>query len=190
MTIGIFGGAFDPIHNGHIALGNCAVKTYDLDAFYFVPCADSPHKHKSVHTEAAHRLAMLKLALAGHPQLQLNTCELVRGGVSYTIDTIDTFRGLFPDAAVRLFIGSDNYPTFTTWRNSKEILQKAHVTVIVRDDFVPALADGFSFMPMPQVAVSSSEIRAAVAADRDIAGLVPEPVAAYIRAQGLYRSVR
>jgi len=188
MTIGLFGGAFDPIHNGHLALGECAVKTYGLDAFYFVPCADSPHLHKSVRTEAAQRLEMIKLALVDHPSLHVNTCELVRGGVSYTVDTINEFEECFPDAFIRLFIGSDNYPTFSSWRRYKEILQKAHVTVIVRDDFIPALAEGFEFMPMPQVAVSSSEIRAAVAADRDISGLVPSSVAAYIRERGLYRS--
>jgi nicotinate-nucleotide adenylyltransferase len=184
----MFGGSFDPIHNGHIALGLCAVKTYGLDAFYFIPCADSPHSHKTVRTDATHRAEMIKLALIDHPELAMSDCEVKRGGVSYTVETINEFEEWFPDAFLRLFIGSDNYPTFSTWRRHKEILQKAHVTVIVRDDFSPELAEGFCTMPMPKVAVSSSEIRAAVAEDRDITGFVPLSVAAYIREHGLYLS--
>jgi nicotinate-nucleotide adenylyltransferase len=187
MNIGIFGGAFDPVHNGHLALGECAVQMYDLDAFFFVPCADSPHTHKSVRLAAEHRLAMLKLAVADRPSLSVSEIELKRGGISYTVDTLNEFEDLFPDAFIRLFIGSDNYPSFSTWRRYKEILQKAHVTVIVRDDFAPELAEGFEFMPMPQIALSSSQIRGEVAAGTDVSGFVPPSVAAYIRQHGLYR---
>lgn len=211
--IGILGGSFDPIHNGHLALARAACDRLGLAHVLLIPAAQPWQKGEL--TEARHRKRMIELAIAGDPRLRLEPCELDRGGASYTIDTLRELRGRHgPATPLVLVIGADQMERFDTWREWRSILQYAHLGVARRNDAVLVLgyplqefynghwvaADGLRDRPAGCVVevdmqphdVSATEVRTLLAApasaarDERLARIVPAPVLDYIRAQHLY----
>lgn len=128
--IGLLGGSFDPIHNGHLQLARDALKHLLLGEVRFIPAAQPWQKGPM--TAAEHRARMVQLAIAGEPRFALDMHEIERGGVTYTIDTLHALRSLLPDRPIVLIMGSDQFARFDTWRDWQEIVKLAHIAVAKR----------------------------------------------------------
>ncbi|HWU66633.1 MAG TPA: nicotinate-nucleotide adenylyltransferase [Methylophilus sp.] len=131
--IGIFGGTFNPIHNGHLALAQTVLDTLHCTQIRVIPAAVPPHKEAPAVT-AQHRATMVKLAIQSQPTFVLDTCELDRQGPSYTIETLHLLRTRFPDQALCLMMGQDSYQKLPTWHRWLELLDYCHLLVVHRAD--------------------------------------------------------
>lgn len=187
--IGLFGGSFDPVHCGHLLMAQAALEEARLDRLFFIPTAQSPFKPDGTSTPAAARAAMLRLALAGCSQYEVNDLEIQRGGISYTVDTVKAFHERYPEAKFWYLIGADHVPLLPKWRHAQELAGLVHFLVIPRPGEPPAqlpipfygqVLHGFPF------GVSSTKIRERVKAGLPVQHLVPPPVAEYIRNNRLY----
>lgn len=201
QRLGLFGGSFDPVHNGHLALARCALEQATLDRVWLIPAAVQPHKPRGPVAPDADRLAMLRLAVAGEPRLEASTLELDRGGMSYTIDTLRAARAAAPGAALLLLMGADTLHDLPQWREPGAVLALATPLVTARPgEPEPNFTALAGLVPPDRLAevrrltlrvpphdISSSEVRRRVAEGRTLEGLVPDAVAHYIAERGLYR---
>jgi nicotinate-nucleotide adenylyltransferase len=187
--IGLYGGSFDPIHTGHVLVGQAALEELHLERLFFIPAARSPFKPEQQPAPCEQRLAMIRLALAGRTNCEVDEVELQRGGTSFTVDTVRYFAQRFPAAKLFYLIGADNVPGLPKWREAEALARLAEFVVIPRpgDAPVPLPApfhgqylQGFPF------GVSASQIRARVKAGQPIEPLVPAAVAEVIRNYRLY----
>ena len=194
MRIGVFGGTFDPVHNGHILPVQAAAAKYGLRRVSYVPARLSPLKEKPP-TDARHRVAMLALALQGHTEWSIDLEELDREPPSWTIDTLRAIRARHPDDELWLLMGTDILAGFARWKNPEEILKIARVAAFHREPFVgerivvpdvPGLRDRLSLFDAGSVRISATDLRNDLAAGKGIEGRVPGPVAEYITKHGLY----
>src|SRR5512143_4181715 len=131
QPIGIFGGTFDPIHYGHLRTALELKRALDLERLHFVPAATPPHRAAPC-TDAALRLRMVQAAIAGEPGFVADDRELKRPGLSYTFDTLTSFRAEFPDRPLCLLLGMDAFLNLPQWHEWREIPQLAHVVVAHR----------------------------------------------------------
>lgn len=200
QRIGIFGGSFNPIHIAHLIVAEQFVEALELDTCLFVPAARSPFKENDAsYVSDAHRLAMVRLAVAENPSFDVSDVELARGGVSYTIDTVCEMQQRYPNAKLFLLIGTDQALMFKQWNRWAEILQRTQVCIVRRpvhgvDVDEAAVSrqltlDGSSpmWIDAPYLAISSTDIRNRVRAARSVRYLTPTSVAAFIDQHGLYR---
>ena len=190
--IGLFGGTFDPPHLGHLVLAEWARARLGLDRVVFMPAGTPPHKRGRRLTDAAHRLAMTRLAVRGNPAFSVSGLEARRVGPSFTVDTLQHFHARQPGARLYLLMGADSLADFPSWRGPGEIARLATLVVAARpgpaDPAQGAVARGRVVMlDNPLVAISSSALRSRVRAGRSLRYLVPESVAAYVARHGLYR---
>lgn len=198
--IGIFGGTFNPIHNGHLLMVQDAMEAFDLARVLFVPCAVPPHKRSAGLVSTVHRVAMLEAALDGNPDFELCDLEIRRGGTSYTIDTLRKLKQRYPEQELCLIIGSDTLPELCQWRDIGGILALCRIVTVARPGFELAALKRRSLKlkpPWPRrllkdvvaghgLNVSSSNIRYRVAEGMTIRYLVPQAVEAYVHEQHLY----
>lgn len=189
MRLGILGGTFDPPHLGHLLAAVDAVECLTLDRLVFVPAAAQPLKLASAVATPEHRLAMTRLLVDDDSRFDVDAMEIERAGLSFSVDTLDAFGKRFPAADRFFLVGQDVLRTFDRWREPDRVRALATLAVLTRDDRdpPPALPDGAVAVPSRRIDVSSTEIRARVSNGRSLRGFVPEPVAAYIAAHGLYR---
>lgn len=187
--IGLFGGSFDPVHLGHLLVAQAAVEELGLDRLCFIPAAQSPFKPENHAAPAALRLRLLRLALAGKTNCEVDDQELRRGGVSYTVDTLRDYARRFPAADLFYLIGADNVAKLPEWREPEELARLAEFVVVPRpgqsEAKFPAPFRGRYLKGFP-LGVSSSQIRARVRAGLPVDALVPVAVAEAIRCGGLY----
>src|SRR5208282_5998120 len=180
MKIGLFGGSFDPVHLGHLLVAQAAVEELGLDRLFFIPAAQSPFKPDSKPAPAAVRLQLLRLALAGKPNCEIDGQEIRRGGVSHTVDTLRDYAKRFPGAKLVCLIGGDHAPKLDEWREASELAKLAEFVVIPRPGEpavkFPAPFRGRILKGFP-VEISSSQIRARVKAGLPVDHLVPPAVA-------------
>lgn len=186
MRIGIFGGTFDPPHLGHWLAAVDAAEALALDEVVWVPAAQQPFKAGVTSADAAHRLAMARLAVQGDGRFSVDAVEIERGGVSFMVDTLRIYRQRYPDAALFLLLGSDAAASLPKWREPEAIRAMAEIVVLTRGGDAVALPTGVRTLPTRRVDLSATEIRVRVTAGRSIRGFVPDAVAAYIAAHGLY----
>jgi len=204
----VFGGTFDPPHIAHLVLPLRAAEVLGLEAVAYVPAANPPHKHGQPRSSAAHRLAMLRLALAEAPNAVILTDELDRAAKrpaqpSYTVDTLTVLRErLGPGVRMRLLIGADQLRIFPTWRQWRRVVELAEPVVMLRPPQTRAGLWGSlpgelrraewesRLVDLPQMEISATEIRRRVARGLGIGGLVHPQVADYVRRWGLYRGNR
>jgi len=192
MKIGLFGGSFNPPHNGHLAIASQAMLSAQLDQILWIPSARPPHKRDYPLVEAEHRLQMTRLAVEGVDSYLVSDLELRRPGPSYTYDTIVEIGADRPDAELRLIIGGDSLQAFETWHKPTAILDRVKLLVYDRagcsyDQLTPETLDRTMFIEGAVVIEdSSTEIRAAIADNRPFDHVLPEAVAAYIREHRLY----
>ncbi|MGH7992577.1 MAG: nicotinate-nucleotide adenylyltransferase [Limisphaerales bacterium] len=189
MKLGLFGGSFDPVHLGHLLVAQAAIEELGLDRLFFIPAAQSPFKPENQPASAPVRLQLLRLALAGKTNCEIDDQEIRRGDVSYTIVTLRDYAKRFPHAELFYLIGADNAAKLNEWREAGELAKLAEFVALPRPGGATAIFPppfrGRTLKGFP-LAVSSSEIRARVKAGLPIEPLVPPPVAEAIRAAKLY----
>ena len=196
--LGIFGGAFNPPHVGHLVLAQEAHWQLGLDTVVLMPFGEPPHRVMDVDPGAEVRLTMCEYAVAADARLAASRLEIDRAGPSYTVDTLRELRRREPDAEPVLLIGGDQAADLGSWREPEEILSLATVGVAERDEWRheqiaerlgPLWSEGrVRFFDMPRIAVSSTMVRHRAARGEPIRYLVPDKVANFIGAQSLYGS--
>ncbi len=200
MRVGLFGGTFDPVHYGHLLLAEVCREQSDLDEVWFLPAAVPPHKQDAELASDEARAEMIELAVAGNPGFLVSRSELERGGVSYTIDTLRHFRDETPDAELFFLMGADMLHDLPNWREAEEVCRLAVPIVARRPGNGPlnyeCLASIVSAeriatfreyqVEMPQLDLSSSEIRQRVGEGRSIRYRTPRVVQKYIETHQLY----
>jgi|SRR5579872_910803 len=189
QRIGLFGGSFDPVHLGHLLVAQAACEEAGLDRLFFIPAAQSPFKPETMPAPAKERLRLLRLALAGRSDYEVDGQEVKRGGVSYSIDTARDYARRFPQARLFCLIGADHVPSLAKWRDSEELARLVEFIAIPRPGqpdaaFTPPFR-GQTLKGFP-LAVSASQIRSRIKAGLPIDHLVPAAVAEAIRNYHLY----
>lgn len=188
--VGILGGAFDPIHVGHMILAAEALFQLSLDKILFVPTYKTAHKHKDISTSFEHRCTMTEAAISAYTEYRMSDVEKGLGDVSYTVDTISKLKEEFADTGFVFLMGADNILQFQSWHKPDELTKLARIAIACRPGYtapaVGALSDAVLF-EIPLVHISATEIRERVRKGIPIRALVPAAVEAYIADKGLYR---
>jgi nicotinate-nucleotide adenylyltransferase len=197
--IGVFGGSFDPVHIGHLIIAQDALEQLELDRLIFVPAAVSPHKQDRHPTEGRHRLEMLKIATENNFNFEVSDMEVTRGGVSYTVDTLQHLKYDNPTAERFFIIGLDSILEFHRWHRAEELLECFTVVPLGRGGEDPSEVFERSELPniwktklmermirIHEVEISASEIRMRIAEGLSIQTLVPAEVEMYIAEHHLY----
>ncbi len=190
--IGIMGGAFDPIHLGHLLAAEAAREQHDLEEVWFMPSHIPPHKHQAG-VSGEQRLAMVEAATHSHPAFKPLDIELRRGGVSYTVDTIRALREQHPGLELFFIIGADMVNYLPKWEGIEELTEMLSFIGLQRpgsflelDALSPYIQDSVLLADMPLVDISSSLIRKHIANGLSVRYMVPEAVYEYIVRSGLY----
>ena len=201
MRLGIFGGTFDPPHNGHLLAATDAAEALALDVLWFVPNATQPLKGAG-HGSPRQRLEMVTLLANDESRFGVDAVEIEREGLSYTVDTLADFARRFPDASRFLFVGADVTGSFDQWREPGRIRELAELVILDRatapagEAPMPPVSEagdireglsGARWLRTRRVDISSTEIRDRVRQGKSIRGFVPDAVAEYIAASKLYR---
>lgn len=202
MKVGIMGGTFDPIHNGHLILAETVRDSLNLDEVLFIPSARPPHKSRPDIISPEHRLAMTILATCSHPNFRVSTIEILRNGPSYAVDTIDALKREYPSNTEFYFIlGADAALELSTWHNAQELIEKCNFIAATRegtDIDIKTLESQFSKSAIghiqkiktPKIEISSTDIRNKIKQGQSIKYLLPDTVEAYIRKENLYNEHR
>lgn len=184
--IGLFGGTFDPIHLGHLILAHDALEELQLDKLLFIPTKISPYKKETPPAASpADRLAMLQLAIEGVSRFAVDDCELVREGISYTIETVRALEKKYPSSAFIFLIGEDHVAKLSSWKESEALQKKVTFALFTRSTYT-SRAD-FRLLPR-RIDISSTEIRERVVAGKSISHFLPTSVFHYLEKKSLYRS--
>jgi nicotinate-nucleotide adenylyltransferase len=196
----IFGGTFDPVHLGHLAIAEGAIDELGLGGVLWVPAGMPPHKADQAVTPASHRVAMVELAIAGNPRFHLSRVELERHGPSYSVDTVRTLRedgGVLSGAEPVLLLSAEALRALPSWHEPDALISLARIGVVPRlgypppsaawiEEHFPDRTDRFIALSGPWLGHSSSDIRRRVAAGQSIRYLVPDAVRNYIETNRLY----
>jgi len=205
VRIGVFGGSFDPVHIGHLLAAECCREQAGLDRVLFVPTAIQPHKQHRQLAAGQHRLEMLALATGGNDAFAVSGDELERGGVSYTVDTLERLTSQHPGDDLLLILGPDAFLGLPTWREPQRIVELAEIIAMEReslDDLSSAVSRGplesllgrerlarviAERVRLPAIGVRASDLRSAVASGKSIRYRTPRAVEQYIATHQLYR---
>ena len=196
--LGLFGGTFDPVHVGHLAVAEAARERLGLEQIVFLPAGSPPHKPAGAHASGPDRLAMLQLATADNAHFAIDTSELTRTGPSYTVETLSACAQRHPDAELLWLMGSDSLVEVHTWRDPARVCALATLAVLLRPgwtrDAIEAWRTGpgrrldarIEVLDVPGLDVSARALRAALASGASVRYLVPDAVCRYIVGHGLY----
>lgn len=191
---GIFGGAFNPVHNGHVRLAEEAVKQLKLRRLLIIPTYVSPHKHTEL-LPYEDRAEMCRRAFGHITGAEVSDIEVRLGGTSYTINTVRALKQLYPDEQFFLLIGVDMLFSFDKWYKYESLLKETKVCAAARDS--DSFADMMEYanelgrikvLPTQAIELSSTQVRSIAQQGGDITGMVPQGVAEYISEKGLYRA--
>jgi nicotinate-nucleotide adenylyltransferase len=200
MKLGIFGGTFDPVHDGHLLLAECCREQRALNEVWFLPTAVPPHKNNMRLSPAADRVEMLNLAIAGNPAFSVCTYETNRGGVNYTVDTLAYFKKEYPTRELFFLLGEDMLLDLPRWRQPEKVCELA-IPIVVRRAGMPPLdfscLNGIASpqrieviranqVEMPEIGISSTAIRKRISAGKTIRFQTPRAVEKYIETHKLY----
>ncbi len=198
MKVGIMGGTFDPIHLGHLATAESVREIFQLDEILFIPAARPPHKVEKLVTPEVHRLMMTFLATQSNEKFQVSPMEILREGLSYTLETVNELHKKFGESTELFFIiGADSLKDLPTWYQSKELVKQCHFIATTRPNVKVGVTELKKFFgklfkekihqaTTPGIEISSTEIRRRVKEGLSIKYLVPEVVEEYIRKERLY----
>ena len=190
MRVGLFGGTFNPVHQGHLLLAEGACTELSLEQVLWIPANAPPHKPLEGNATPEDRCRMVELAIAGHPAFRLSRIELDRPPPSYTIETVRQLQAKSPDKNTTWFflIGSDRVEKLSTWREIDALRRLVQFVVIPRPVAAPAhYPADLKQVQVKTLDLCASEIRRQVREGESIEGLVPEPVGRYIQERRLYR---
>jgi nicotinate-nucleotide adenylyltransferase len=191
QRIGIMGGTFDPIHNGHLVAASEVQQHFGLDEVLFVPTGEP--STKPVVTDSEHRYLMTVIATAANPRFTVSRVDIDREGPTYTIDTLRDMRELHPDADLFFISGADAIAQILDWKDVDELWSLAHFVAVSRpghDLVISALpAQEVSSLEVPALAISSTDCRSRVSRGFPVWYLVPDGVVQYISKHHLYRSI-
>ncbi|HCU04907.1 MAG TPA: nicotinic acid mononucleotide adenylyltransferase [Coxiellaceae bacterium] len=209
QPIGILGGTFDPIHNGHIQIASIALEQLPLQKIQFMPCFQPSHREQP-QTSSTDRLAMVKLAIENHPGFEIDDREIKRRGISYMIDTLKSLRNDYPQIPLCLILGTDAFNHLAQWRDWEQLINYAHLIVIFRDvqersqlnsmtdwaashlthhvdDLSCYLQGKIYYLAMKPIPISATEIRDKIKTrSKDLKNELPEKVLDYIKTHHLY----
>ena len=201
--IGILGGTFDPIHNGHLAIAEAARACLGLDRVIFIPAGRPWLKARPEGriTDAKHRMAMVRLATSGYPHFEASAMEVERPGLTYTVDTLAELRAMDGGSTGRtdmyLILGMDSVRELSRWHEPERLFEMCVVVAVSRPDIddvarssferdLPAAASKFVLLRGPMLSISATDVRSRVADELPIGDCVPPSVERYIRDHGLY----
>ena len=204
QRIGLYGGSFNPIHNGHLIVARAVAEQVSLERVMLLPSVRPPHKGDRQLLDARHRAEMVRLAITGETLFEFSDYDLTRDGPSYTIDTVMRFREVLgPQVELHWIIGADSLSELTTWHRVRDLVEACRIVTAARpgwdaidwtplrtilsDAQVAALQAGV--LPTPRIDISSTDIRRRVREGRSIRYLVPDLVRSYIETNDLYRDV-
>lgn len=211
MKVGIMGGTFDPIHNGHLLIARAACSQFGLDEVWFMPNGNPPHKLLTeIGSDAVHRTQMVRLAIGGYDRFRLESCEADRKEVSCSYKTMEHLKKAHPEDEFFFIIGADSLFSIEKWVHPEKLFNMCTILAAYRDGKEPAgeerelavkeeMAAQAGYLRNKYGAriemirsrpfhVSSSELRQRIRCKKDIHGLVPEKVEKYIAEEGLYES--
>ena len=195
LSIGIMGGTFDPIHNGHLLTAECAAHQYNLDKVVFVPSGSPPHKTEQNITSGERRYIMATLATIGNPKFNVSRMEIDRTGLSYTIDTVREFKKNYPGAKIYFITGADAILEIFTWKKPGDLLEETEFIAASRpgyclselgQEIYDAYRDNIHILQIPNLAISSTDIRNRVKTGRTIKYQLPQEVETFIKKHNLY----
>ena len=196
--VGVMGGTFDPVHIVHLILAENALKQFDLDEILMLPNGDPPHKTGKKITPASHRIAMLRLASEGVAYFRVDDMELRRAGYSYTSVTLKELREAHPDTDYYFIMGGDSVFQIETWHRPEEVMSQCVILAAIRDqvsmaDFkaqIVRLKEKYDadirIIDLPDMMLSSTEIRRRIREGRSVRFMTPDPVCDYIKEHHLY----
>ena len=198
--LGIMGGTFDPIHYGHLVTAEEALVQFNLDRVIFMPTGNPVSKDHKVVSSAEDRYLMTVIATASNPDFEVSQMEIDRPGPTYTVDTLEELRGRHGSGTDLFFItGADAVWEILTWKDPARVASLTRFIAATRPGYDLArfqeseigemFAEAIEFMEVPALAISSTDIRDRVAANRPIRYLLPEAVASFVQKNGLYREV-
>lgn len=189
IRLGVLGGTFDPIHNGHLFAANEAAALLNLDQVIFVPTAES--WQKAEFSDAKLRLKMTQLGIRGNKKFKISSVDIKRGGATYTVDTLADLQKKNPDAQLVFILGADAVAGMDSWKNAEQLGELAEFAAISRPGYSfeqpKSLKAPVLRLEIPALAISASEIRERVKANKPIEYLVPPAVAKFILKHRLYR---
>jgi nicotinate-nucleotide adenylyltransferase len=201
VRLGLFGGSFDPVHNGHLLLAECCREQCRLDAVWFLPTAVPPHKQDVALSSIADRLAMLELATAGNPAFSVCRYEVDRGGVNYTVDTLSHFHEEHPGWELFFLMGADMLLDLPRWRDAARVCELAvpvvvrrpgvgpldfgHLREIVSEDRIEVICK--HQVEMPEIGISATDLRNRIRSGQSIRYQVPRAVAMYIESHHVWK---
>ncbi len=199
MNIGILGGTFDPVHNGHIKMAETAYKSLLLDKVIFIPVSNPPHKSNI--TDSVHRINMINLAINGISYFEMSDMEIMRKGISYTADTLENLVKLHPDNKYVFILGADSLFYITEWHRPDKIMKYAKLAVCARDDADYRKLDDYRqflvrkynadiiILDFPCIDISSSGIRNSISKGvKPDKNYISDNVYNYIIKEGLYKN--
>ena len=189
IRLGVLGGTFDPIHNGHLFAANEVAALLNLDQVIFVPTAES--WQKAEFSDAKLRLKMTQLGIRGNKKFKISSVDIKRGGATYTVDTLADLQKKYPDAQLVFILGADAVAGMDSWKNAEQLGELAEFAAISRPGYSfeqpKSLKAPVLRLEIPALAISASEIRERVKANKPIEYLVPPAVAKFILKHRLYR---
>lgn len=197
MKIGILGGTFNPVHNGHMYMAYESIDRLNLDKLYFLPNYIPPHK-TSKNRDFKHSLEMIKLVINDNDKFYLSCYEIEKKEISYTYETVKYFNEIYPKDDLYFLIGEDSYVEFNTWKNPEKILKYVKLVIFERKfynnekrkeahEFIKSLGKKEIILDSLTLEISSKDIRKRVKNDKNISFLVPEAINRYIMENKLYK---
>ena len=186
LKVGILGGTFNPPHYGHLMIGEQVADQLHLDQIRFMPNALPPHVDEKKTIDAKDRVNMVRAAIMGNRQFDIELSEVLRGGKSYTYDTMAALKEAHPNVEYYFIIGGDDVAYLPTWHRIDELLELVHFVGVHRKGQPTETDYPVEWVEMPQLEISSTDIRQRIAEHRSVRYMVPDMVAAYIFKEGLY----
>lgn len=188
MRVAIFGGSFDPIHNGHVALASEVLRQNLADEVWFMVSPQNPHKQAMRLSDEGDRLKMVQLAIEGVQNFVASDFEFTMPRPSYTLHTLDALQSAYPDKTFLLLIGADNWSKFNTWYRADEIISRYSLIVYPRGKVRKTLLPhNVHWLDSPLFDISSTQIREAVACGDDVSQWIAPSVLEYIKEKKLYK---
>jgi nicotinate-nucleotide adenylyltransferase len=196
--IGIFGGSFNPLHQGHLIVAEFAAETIGLDKVLFAPMVHPPHRDGNALLPIEHRLSMIQMAIEGNARFELTLVDVERLGPHYSVDTVQIIKRLYPGSQLYFVMGGDSFKSFPKWHQPGEIVKHCHLAVMRRpshkpvepdmhESVMPGLHEKVCMIEAPPIGISATRIREQLAIGKSVRYLLPDSVLDYIHDNHLYQ---